>query len=70
MVSMYNTCMATFNLFGFDSGLNAGTMRWSVEMQQPLCKLKVWIQNLQVNTATVPFNSNRGIFSGKLTKTS
>ncbi len=33
---MYNTCTATFNLFGLDSGLNAGNMHWSVEMQKPL----------------------------------
>lgn len=38
---MYNTCTTTFNLFGLDSGLNAGNMHWSVEMQQPLyVKLK------------------------------
>ncbi len=31
---MYNTCTATFNLFGLDSGLHAGNMHWRVEMQQ------------------------------------
>ncbi len=41
---MYNTCTATFNLFGLDSGLNAGNMHWSVEMQQPL-----WIKAESLN---------------------
>lgn len=30
---MYNTCMATFNLFGLDGGLNALNEHWTVEIQ-------------------------------------
>lgn len=34
MVSMYNTCMATFNLFGLDGDLNALNEHCTVKMQQ------------------------------------